>query len=314
MDEARAVVADFCEKNPYLLGALPMTWFGCGPFARMVVAGVIYELRLVITRALAIADREDNKKYVELVCDTYRHWPVRVVLWGLLMVMFLMPFIYMAEVAVAQVIAHVIHNLEVVMALTTALKIPRKWSWTLKATAIALRGTLHSVTASAPLVAWGMFFFATIEPFHLADSATKKTAKSVLAAPVKIPLNILRGRSPFHGIAGIGEKDDKKKEEPPVATATEAVKAAAAPAAVAPAPAPAPKKKKWFWQKEIIPEANPEEKIKPAPAWAVYAMLVVWYGAALVLNGTFRSALVQDLGARGAKEAIAAEARMKMGL
>ena len=49
MDEARAVVADFCEKNPYLLGALPMTWFGCGPFARMVVAGVIYELRLVIT-------------------------------------------------------------------------------------------------------------------------------------------------------------------------------------------------------------------------------------------------------------------------
>ena len=49
MDEARAVVADFCEKNPYLLGALPMTWFGCGPFARMVVAGVIYELRLVMT-------------------------------------------------------------------------------------------------------------------------------------------------------------------------------------------------------------------------------------------------------------------------
>ena len=38
---------------------------------------------------------------------------------------------------------------------------------------------------------------------------------------------------------------------------------------------------------------------RPAPAWAVYAMLVVWYGAALVLNGTFRSALVQDLGARG---------------
>ena len=36
--------------------------------------------------------------------------------------------------------------------------------------------------------------------------------------------------------------------------------------------------------------------------------------SALVLNGTFRSALVQDLGARGAKEAIAAEARMKMGL
>ena len=85
-------------------------------------------------------------------------------------------------------------------------------------------------------------------------------------------------------------------------------------AAAAPAPAPAPKKKNWFWQKEIIPEANPEEKIKPAPAWAVYGMLVVWYGAALVLNGTFRSALVQDLGARGAKEAIAAEARMKMGL
>ena len=85
-------------------------------------------------------------------------------------------------------------------------------------------------------------------------------------------------------------------------------------AAAAPAPAPAPKKKNWFWQKEIIPEANPEEKIKPAPAWAVYCMLVVWYGAALVLNGTFRSALVQDLGARGAKEAIAAEARMKMGL
>jgi hypothetical protein len=105
-----------------------MTWFGCGPFARMVVAGVIYELRLVITRALAIADREDNKKYVELVCDTYRHWPVRVVLWALVMVTFLLPFIYMAEVAVAQVIAHVIHNLEVVMALTTALKIPRKWS------------------------------------------------------------------------------------------------------------------------------------------------------------------------------------------
>ena len=39
-----------------------MTWFGCGPFARMVVAGVIYELRLVITRALAIADREDNNR------------------------------------------------------------------------------------------------------------------------------------------------------------------------------------------------------------------------------------------------------------
>ena len=61
-------------------------------------------------------------------------------------------------------------------------------------------------------------------------------------------------------------------------------------------------------------EANPEEKIKPAPAWAVYAMLVVWYGAALVLNGTFRSALVQDLGARGAKEAMASTARMEMGL
>ena len=187
----------------------------------------------------------------------------------------------------------------------------------MKATAIALRGTLHSVTASAPLVAWGMFFFATIEPFHLADSETKKTAKSVLAAPVKIPLNIIRGRSPFHGIAGIGEeKKEKKKEEP-----AEAIKAAAAPAAAAvaaaaaPAPAPAaPKKKKWFWQKDPIPAGNPEEKIKPAPAWAVYAMLVVWYGAALVLNGTFRSALVQDLGARGAKEAIAAEARMKMGL
>ena len=86
-------------------------------------------------------------------------------------------------------------------------------------------------------------------------------------------------------------------------------------AAAAPAPAAAPKKtKRWFWQKEPIPEANPEEKIKPAPAWAVYGMLVVWYGTALVLNGTFRSALVQDLGARGAKEAIAAEARMKMGL
>ena len=53
---------------------------------------------------------------------------------------------------------------------------------------------------------------------------------------------------------------------------------------------------------------------RPAPAWAVYAMLVVWYGAALVLNGTFRSALVQDLGARGAKEAMASTARMEMGL
>ena len=141
------------QKNPYLLGALPMTWFDCGPFARMVVAGVIYELRLVITRALAVADREDNKKYVEVVCDTYRHWPVRAALWALLMATFLLLFMYMAEVAVAQVIAHVVHNLEVVLALTTALKIPRKWSWTLKAVAIGLRGTLHSVTASAPLVA-----------------------------------------------------------------------------------------------------------------------------------------------------------------
>jgi hypothetical protein len=130
----------------------------------------------------------------------------------------------------------------------------------------------------------------------------------------KIPLNIIRGRSPFYGIAGIGEEKKKEKEEPPVAAATETVKAAAAPAAPAPAPAAPKAKKRWFWQKEIIPEGNPEEKIKPAPAWAVYAMLVVWYGAALVLNGTFRSALVQDLGARGAKEAIAAEARMKMGL
>ena len=43
-------------------------------------------------------------------------------------------------------------------------------------------------------------------------------------------------------------------------------------------------------------------------------MLVAWYGAALVLNGTFRPALVQDLGARGAKEMLASEARMKMGL
>ena len=94
------------------------------PDPRPIPEGVrepIYELRLVITRALAIADREDNKKYVELVCDTYRHWPVRVILWALVMVTFLLPFIYMAEVAVAQVIAHVIHNLEVVMALTTAL-------------------------------------------------------------------------------------------------------------------------------------------------------------------------------------------------
>ena len=69
-----------------------------------------------------------------------------------------------------------------------------------------------------------------------------------------------------------------------------------------------------FGSKEPIPEANPEERIKPAPAWAVYAMLVAWYGAALVLNGTFRPALVQDLGARGAKEMLASEARMKMGL
>ena len=148
MDEARAVVADFCEKNPYLLGALPMTWFGCGPFARMVVAGVIYELRLVITRALAIADREDNKKYVELVCDTYRHWPVRVILWALVMVTFLLPFIYMAEVAVAQVIAHVIHNLEVVMALTTALKIPRKWSSALVQD-LGARGAKEALAAEA---------------------------------------------------------------------------------------------------------------------------------------------------------------------
>ena len=66
--------------------------------------------------------------------------------------------------------------------------------------------------------------------------------------------------------------------------------------------------------KEIIPEANPEEKIKPAPAWAVYSLLALWYGVALVLNGTFRSALVQDLGTRAVKESVAAEARMKMGL
>ena len=84
-----------------------------------------------------------------------------------------------------------------------------------------------------------------------------------------VPSGIIRGRSPFHGIAGIGEKKEKKKEEPP---AVEEVKAAAAPAAAAvaaaaaPAPAAAPKtKKRWFWQKEPIPEANPEEKIKPAP-------------------------------------------------
>ena len=36
-------------------------------------------------------------------------------------------------------------------------------------------------------------------------------------------------------------------------------------AAAAQAPAAGPKKKKWFWQKDPIPEANPEEKIKPAP-------------------------------------------------
>ena len=70
-----------------------------------------------------------------------------------------------------------------------------------------------------------------------------------------------------HGIAGIGEEKKKKKKEEPA----EAIKAAAAPAAAAVAaaaalaPAPAPKKKKWFWQKDPIPEANPEEKIKPAP-------------------------------------------------
>ena len=51
-----------------------------------------------------------------------------------------------------------------------------------------------------------------------------------MMAPVKIPLNIIRGRSPFHGIAGIGEEKKKEKEEPP---AVEAVKAAAAPAAAA---------------------------------------------------------------------------------
>ena len=42
---------------------------------------------------------------------------------------------FSGQVAVAQVIAHVVHNLEIVMALTTALKIPRKWSWTLKGAA-----------------------------------------------------------------------------------------------------------------------------------------------------------------------------------
>ena len=94
--------------------------------------------------------------------------------------------------------------------------------------------------------------------------ATRKTNPRMSRA---VPSNIIRGRSPFHGIAGIGEEKKKKKEEP-----AEALKAAAAPAAAAvaaaaaPAPAAAPKtKKRWFWQKEPIPEANPEEKIKPAP-------------------------------------------------
>ena len=64
------------------------------------------------------------------------------------MVTFLLPFIYMAEVAVAQVIAHVIHNLEVVMALTTALKIPRKWSSALVQD-LGARGAKEALAAEA---------------------------------------------------------------------------------------------------------------------------------------------------------------------
>ena len=190
----------------------------------------------------------------------------------------------------------------------------------------------------------------------------------MLLAPVKIPMNILRGRSPFHGIGGIGDDKKKKETEKPVAESVQAaaapaaapaaavvvaaapaaipkpkkrwfgtkkeapavaesIQAAAAPAAAAvqaatapavavvaaPAPAAPKPKKRWFWQKEPV-APNPDEKIKPAPAWAVYVMLAAWYGVAFVMNGTFRSALASDLGARAIKEAVKSEARLKMGL
>lgn len=215
------------------------------------------------------------------------------------------------------------------------------------------------IYAGLTQVAWGMFFFATCEPFNLVDRDTKKKANSVLMAPVKIPMNILRGRSPFHGIGGIGDDKKKKETEKPAAPAAapaavvaaapaaipkpkkrwfgtkkkeapavaESIQAAAAPAAAAvqaatapavavvaaPAPAAPKPKKRWFWQKEPV-APNPDEKIRPAPAWAVYAMLAAWYGVAFVMNGTFRTAVASDLGARAVKEAVKSEARMKMGL
>ena len=74
----------------------------------MVVTFVIYEIRRVVVRALAIADSKDAKpyrlrrpavrgrrrdaaaatprrRYVEFLMDTWRLWPIRVVLWALTM-------------------------------------------------------------------------------------------------------------------------------------------------------------------------------------------------------------------------------------
>mmetsp|Transcript_2990 Transcript_2990/g.8894 ORF Transcript_2990/g.8894 Transcript_2990/m.8894 type:complete len:321 (-) Transcript_2990:15-977(-) len=320
MDEARAVVADFCRANPYLLGALPMTWFGCGPFARMVVTFVIYEIRRVVVRALAIADSKDAKPYVEFLMDTWRLWPIRVVLWALTMALVLWPFMLAAELAVENFVASMVHNLEILMALTSAIKIPRKYSWPLKAMAIALRGTLGSVTASAPLVAWGAIFFATQEPFKLASPDAKKSVKAVLFAPVHILLNVVRGKPVF------GEKK-KEKEDPPVAAAP----APAAPtisddaaatklqSAVRAKNARDEKTRKdaqkggwWPWSAKPLPE--PTERTKPAPDFVVYVLLAGWFGLAVFLNRGLATQVGQTLGSEAVKEAVKAEARMKLGL
>lgn len=320
MDEARAVVADFCVKNPYLLGALPMTWFGCGPFARMVVAFVIYEIRSVVVRALAIADSKDAKPYVEKLMDTWRLWPIRVVLWVLTMALVLWPFMLAAELAVEKFVASMVHNLEILMALTTAIKIPRKYSWPLKAMAIALRGTLGSVTASAPLVAWGVIFFATQEPFKLASPHAKQKTKALLFSPVHILLNVIRGKPMF------GDAPKKKeKEDPPVGTpaappaisddaaATKLQSAVRAKNARDEAARKDAQKGGWWpWSAKPLPP--PTEKTKPAPDAVVYVLLAGWFALAVFLNRGLAKQMGQVIGAEAVKEAVKAEARMKLGL
>ena len=55
--------------------------------------------------------------------DTWRLWPIRVVLWALTMALVLWPFMLAAELAVEKFVASMVHNLEIVRPLVRQKRI-----------------------------------------------------------------------------------------------------------------------------------------------------------------------------------------------